>query len=165
MINIINQTFGYLTALECIGKDSHRRSLWLCRCKCGKEKTVRVDSLRSGHAKSCGCYSSQLTGERKPAITHGLSYSKIYSTWWNMHTRCYNPKFNEYEHYGGRGIIVCNQWHRDNPNGLDNFLRDMGHPPSLKHSIDRIDNDENYTPLNCRWATAKEQMQNRRKKD
>lgn len=112
---------------------------------------------------SCGCVKREKVIQR--SFKHGMSkrgcVTPEYSTWKNMHTRCYDEKGKNYHNYGGRGIRVCDRWHRDNINGFINFYNDMGPRPLSKSSIDRYpDNDGNYEPGNCRWATQKEQMSN-----
>ena len=124
---------------------------YLCRCECGLEKSVQLGNLKRGLSNGCGC---------KP---HKTKYSNIkdkslLNTWHNMISRCYNKKDDNYKNYGGRGITVCVRW-RDS---FENFIADMGEKPSPKHSIDRINNDGNYEPSNCRWSTQKEQANNTR---
>lgn len=129
-----------------------RRRLWLCRCKCGREKAIVASSLRCGKTLSCGCLRIE------KVTTHRLSYSAEYSAWKGIRRRCLNPKFRMYRWYGARGITICDRW-RDS---FENFIADVGHRPSSKHSIERIDNDGNYEPGNVKWATKKEQSRNRR---
>lgn len=123
-----------------------------CRCDCGNTKYIRLRHLRSGAVLSCGCHRENL---RK---THGGSYTNEYKIWQGMLIRCRNPRFVQYQDYGGRGIRVCERWL-----SFENFLADLGKRPSKQHSIERIDNDGNYEPANCKWATKLEQSANSRR--
>lgn len=134
--------------------------LWTCVCECGTVKDVRGDQLKQGLSNSCGCYKIE---KAKAAIIHGASRRsgalKEYAAWQSMKARCYNPNFDQYYDYGGRGITVCERW----LNSFENFFADMGKRPSPKHSLDRFpDTNGNYGPSNCRWATKKEQNSNTR---
>lgn len=125
-------------------------SLWLCRCDCGTEKLVISSTVKSGRSKSCGCY------KLERARTHGKSRTPIYELWSAMIKRCYTPSNGQYPNYGGRGISVCRRWHT-----FENFYADMGERPKGM-SLDRIDNDGDYKPSNCRWTTQKQQIRNKR---
>lgn len=149
--DITGQKFGKLTALEYVDSDEKGRAWWLCKCDCGNLHKVKGITIREGNVKSCGCL-------WKPIIKHGESGKKTptYSSWANMIDRCLNKSSFGYKNWGARGILVCENW-RD----YRNFLKDMGVRPEGT-SLDRIDNEGNYEPLNCRWATTKIQSRNRR---
>ena len=155
--NITGQRFGRLVVLQ--QDDTRSRIRWLCRCDCSKECSVSGSNLRTAAVRSCGCLLHEFLTTR--FLTHGeskgINKTAEYRCWVAMHTRCTNPKQRAWKHYGGRGIRVCERW-----NSFENFLADMGRKPTSQHSIDRIDVNGNYEPLNCRWATPVQQVRNRR---
>lgn len=133
----------------------------MCSCVCGSTKSVRQDSLISGDSTSCGCLAREKARERF-STKGGLTTHPLYQRWYDLNRRCYDPERKDYNHYGGRGITVCQEWHRDNPQGFQNFLRDMGGTYQDKLEIDRIDNNGNYCKDNCKWSTRSEQVVNSR---
>jgi hypothetical protein len=151
--------FGQLLVIRKLPKISNIAVSYICLCDCGIYKNIQAQSLKNGVTKSCGCLRIKATKER--CQTHGNRVNRHktdeYVAWTSMKERCYNEKNTHYKRYGGRGIIVCDRWRHS----FEIFLADMGKKPSPKHSIDRIDNDGNYEPSNCRWATKKMQYSNR----
>lgn len=170
LINVTGMRFGRLVVAGRSGTTKHGQATWLCVCDCGVEKELVSWDLRSGAVQSCGCLNREqaaekgrLYGGRKP-LQHGHSRkggtTRLYWVWSAMIQRCYNLKNKSFENYGGRGIKVCPRW-RDS---FENFLTDMGPTYMAGLSIDRYpDNDGNYEPDNCRWATRKQQNNNTRR--
>ena len=154
-LNLAGRSFGRLTVTH-EGERSNQQRRWYCRCTCGNVKLIYQNDLLRQKTQSCGCLHNEQAKEL--FTTHGKTDSPEYVSWVGMKTRCYNPNYREYHLYGGRGVQVCRRW-RDS---FENFLRDMGPKPTPQHSIDRKDNDKNYEPSNCHWATPLEQTHNRR---
>jgi len=154
MRDVSGQEFGNLIAITPTSKrDGRRGVIWKCQCKCGNFCEASLNVLMYGGKKSCGCLPK---GFFK---THGMSVnSPEYRAWVSMKSRCYDPNFVDFERYGGRGIKVCDEW-RDS---FENFYADMGPRPSKEHSLDRYpNNDGDYSPINCRWATSIQQHRNK----
>lgn len=160
LADITSHQFGRLTAQWPAGfQGKSRKTIWLCLCSCGRLKVIRMDHLRRGLIRSCGCFSKEIPHNLKHGEAGGRTTAE-YRAWNNMKNRC-NARFPRrpgFQYWAGAGVHVCERW-----TIFENFLADMGRRPTSEHSIDRFpDNNGNYEPGNCRWTTPKQQFDNRR---
>lgn len=156
LIDLTGKRFGRLAVLNRATNDHGRPARWNCLCDCGNKTTVVGTHLRRGESKSCGCLQKELVGIR--ARKHGLSHTTLYYVWQGMKRRCIDPNHKEFDSYGGRGISVCSEW-ADNYPAFHEWMMAHGYKRGLQ--IDRIDNNGNYCPGNCRIVTQHENALNR----
>lgn len=159
-IDLTGQRYGRLTVLAEAGKKGVKRC-WLCKCDCGSTTVVMTTSLRSGNTQSCGCYKAEHPGRLK----HGGCGTKLYRIYKNIKLRCYNERFPDYKHYGGRGIAICDEWLHSFESFRDWAIANGYHETNNRSdcTIDRIDVNGDYCPENCRWVTQKTQVRNTRR--
>ena len=153
-MDIVGMQFNYLKVLEFYGRNKHKKKLYKCYCtRCGNEKIMIGTEVKNGYSKSCGCL-NKVSHSKK----HGMTGTLIYNKWKGMKQRCYNSNYDFYSAYGGRGIKVCDEWKDD----FMQFYKDMGDVPFEGAELDRINNDDDYKPSNCRWVSHEETANNRR---
>lgn len=158
ILDLTGRKFGRLTVISYSHSEHKHLAHWNCQCECGNKMSVRGRSLISGNTKSCGCFRRE--NSTKLTFKHGRRYNDLtYSSWRSMRRRCCDVKHKYFNNYGGRGITICDRWIND----FNAFLQDMGERPK-GYTLDRINNEGNYEPINCKWSDRKTQASNRRKR-
>lgn len=157
---LIGNRYGRLVVLGMAPKEiwRNKNSHWICECDCGQQRIISGSDLESSNVNSCGCLKKEKMRDR--LMVHGNSAHPLYAIWRGIIERCTNPRMPTFNNYGGRGIKVCERW----LNSFDAFLQDIGPRPSEVHSVDRVNNDGNYCPENCRWADSTQQALNRKRR-
>ena len=158
--DLVDQVFGSWVVRSYAGRNARSRHVWNVGCKCGGSAVVEDSALKGGSSKSCGCAQrAAVAAAAKANITHGMSRNTPeYHVWCSMRQRCRDPKVRNWADYGGRGIVVCERWRAS----FEAFYEDMGPRPTPRHSLDRLNNDGNYEPSNCRWRLVEDQNRNKR---
>lgn len=161
--NEIGKKYGRATILEI--KRKNNKTFALCKCDCGNIFETRLDALKDGTTYSCGCYHHDLCKQGTKPIEHGMTDSRLYNVWQGMKQRCYYPKHNRYNDYGGRGIRICEEW-KHSFQAFYSWAIQNGYDKNAKRNqctIDRINVNGNYEPDNCRWVSQSVQNINKRK--
>lgn len=172
IIDLTSQRFGKLTVIKYAGRrkcGNQFKILWLCKCDCGNEKEIPSSDLRNGHSTSCGCLHRKMIGDLNRKHNLANKCGRIYQVWKSIKYRCNNPNNKSFKNYGGRGIKVCDEW-QNNFLLFYNWAIDNGYKEEKlsnglnRLTIDRIDNDGNYEPNNCRWVTNLENARNKKRR-